>query len=73
MANQCFPKNDDIMMNSIGSAISPRDIYNPNTTRNQDKKVKFSFSKRSVSIDPAIANKIGRPIKSIAYENAANL
>ena len=48
------------MMNSIGSAINPRDILN--TTRNQDKKVKFSFSKRAVSIDPTIANKIRRPI-----------
>lgn len=69
MALNNFPKNEDIMMNSVGSAISPRDIFH--STRNQDKKVKFSFSKRAVSIDPSVANKILRPIRSIAYENAA--
>jgi hypothetical protein len=69
-------------MNSIGSAVSPRDApfgllnqreMQPSlTTRNIDKKVKFSFGKRSVSIDPSIANKIGRPINSLAYETFAN-
>ena len=79
MANQFFPKNEDIVMNSIGSALNLDDMPNSQTVKNKQKKVNFSFGGRNVrtnslaiSEDPKyreISQKIGRPIESKAYEN----
>jgi hypothetical protein len=79
VANKNFPRNEDIFNNSIGSAISPTNapngLLNLNlTSRNlkNSKKVNFSFSNRSVSMDPSIAKLINKPILSTVYENFAN-
>lgn len=46
MANQFYPKNEDILMNSIGSAVNLNDLPNHQSVKNSIKKVNFSFGGR---------------------------
>jgi hypothetical protein len=48
--------------------VSPKEYELTPNNQNNDKKVKFSISKRSLSIDPSVASKIRRPIRSNVYQ-----